>query len=131
MDPYLIEIDLLREGERIVSSLQVADVVFHLQPEPDYLVIVNRARLRQERGNGYHLFPVGIRDTLPSIPVPLRKTDPDVPLDLQFVLNQAYDRGPYRRGAIDYGMPPRPPFREADAEWARGLIEQAGVARIA
>ncbi|HEY3965938.1 MAG TPA: DUF4058 family protein [Planctomycetaceae bacterium] len=124
-DANMIELDLLRDGERIYASPQVADLVYQLIPQPDYLVIVNRASLRQERGIGYHLFPVGIRDALPSIPIPLRKENCDIVLDLQFVLNRAYDRGPYSRGAIDYAELPVPPVRGADATWANELLERA------
>jgi hypothetical protein len=121
-DANLIEIDLLRSGERVHGNLNLGDIVGRLEPRPDFLVIVNRAALRLESGLGCHLFPIGLRDGLPCIPVPLRKDNADVPLDLQFVFNQAYDRGPYRRGAVDYSGAPSPPLRDSDIDCARELL---------
>ena len=95
-----------------------------MDPQPDFLVIVNRAALRLDSGLGYHVFPIGLRDWLPCIPVPLRKDTADVPLDLQFVFNQAYDRGPYRRGAVDYTGAPLPALRDSDVDWAHELLRQ-------
>jgi hypothetical protein len=46
-----------------------------------------------------------------------------VPLDLQFVLQAAYDRGPYRR-SIDYSRPPKPPLPADDAAWAEALVRE-------
>ncbi len=126
-DANLIEIDLLRAGERIYGHLMLADVVDQLPPPlPDYLVLVNRAAKRHLREAAYQIFPVALRDTLPCIPVPLRGEYADVPLDLQYAVNRAYDRGPYRRGAVDYSKDPPPPkLREADADWAHELVRNA------
>ncbi|MCX7423579.1 MAG: DUF4058 family protein [Planctomycetia bacterium] len=38
------------------------------------------------------VWPIRLRDGLPSIPVPLRAPDPDARLDLQAVLHTIYDR---------------------------------------
>ena len=42
------------------------------------------------------VWPIRLRDGLPSIPVPLRAPDPDARLDLQTVLHTIYDRAGYR-----------------------------------
>jgi hypothetical protein len=108
----------------VYGNLMVADIVYRLDPRPDYLVLVNRAALRMRREAAYQIYPVGLRDMLPCIPVPLRGEHADVPLDLQFVVNRAYDRGPYRRGAVDYLQPPPPPLSDADAAWAQELMNK-------
>jgi hypothetical protein len=66
------------------------------------------------------------REPLPCIPVPLSEQESAVPLDLQVAVRQAYVEGPYRR-MLDYAVPPLPPLREEDREWARSLIEAAGL----
>jgi hypothetical protein len=110
-DANLIEVDLLRAGDRLLANLSLQDRVAQLGPPPDYLVLVNRAWQRLGDALAFQLFPVSVTEALPCIPVPLRQGQEEVPLDLQFVFNRVYDSGPYRRGAVDYerriGLPGR------------------------
>lgn len=125
-DAHLIEIDLLRSGARVLPDLNLAALIDQLDEPVDYLVLVNRA-WRRDGGLAYQVFPFGLREWLPCIPVPLKQDEPEVPLDLQFVFNRAYDGGPYRRGAVDYAKPPEPPLSGDDAGWAEALTAgQAG-----
>jgi hypothetical protein len=119
---HLIELDLLREGKRVFAYPELSSVVEEL--DCDYLVLLNRSAERQEKWMDYTLFPIGIRETLPCIPVPLTDRVPVVPLDLQVAAQHAYVEGPYRR-MIDYSVPPVPPLREEDQAWARELIAAA------
>ncbi len=112
----LIELDFLRAGERLIGGLWIAEWAGRRDPPPDYLVAVNRAWER-EMGWEYELFPVRLEEPLPCIPVPLRKGEREIPLDLQYTFQQAYDGGPYARGAVDYGSPPDPPIRPDHAAW--------------
>ena len=129
-DASLIEIDLLRCGERLTSEPHVLGFLARLEPVPDYLVLVNRVWRRSRDGTGLQVFAFTVREVLPCISVPLRQGDPEVPLDLQYLLNRAYDGGPYQRGAVDYAGAPDPPLREADEAWAahvlRGLRDSEG-----
>jgi len=122
-DTSLVELDLLRAGEPLVGGPLVVESAGRLEPRPDYLVGVSRA---WERGPklDYQLFPVRLEEPLPCIPVPLREGEPEVPLDLQYVFNQAYDGGPYARGAVDYGVPPDPPVRPEQADWLAGCLDR-------
>jgi hypothetical protein len=99
---HLVEIDLLRAGRRPpIEGL----------PPCAYYVMVSRAEPRPDVG----LWPVGLRDALPPVPVPLRDPHPDARLDLQAALHQAYDSAGYDniyRHAID------PPLSADDAGWA-------------
>jgi hypothetical protein len=127
-DANLIEIDLLRGGRRVLSDLSLAGMIAGLEPAADYLVLVNRAWRRLGEGSDYQVFPVGLREWLPCIPVPLKQGEVEVLLDLQLVFNRAYDGGPYRRGAVDYaGAVPEPALGDEDAAWAgdltRGWLE--------
>ncbi|MCI0359964.1 MAG: DUF4058 family protein [Planctomycetaceae bacterium] len=109
----LVEIDLLRAGERIPIG------------EPptqgfDYYALVCRAQEMPKAG----VWPFTVRDPMPGIAVPLLPTDSDVPLELRPCLDVAYEQGEYHID-IDYSMPPIPPLSEPDVQWARGLLEKA------
>ena len=119
----LIELDLLRAGRPVAGGPVVSHTAFDLEPRPDYLVVVNRAWQRGPELE-YELFPVRIEEPLPCIPVPLRKEIPEVPLDLQYTLTQVYDRGPYARGAVDYGVPLDPALDPDRTGWLAGCLER-------
>ena len=118
-DASLIEIDLLRAGRRILPNAHLEDGIRVLRCP--YVVLVSRAWDRENLSLGYIVFPIGQRDPLPCIPVPLKQGEAELPLDLQFIFNEVYDGGPYRRGAVDYAVPTQPPLSEEDATWAAGL----------
>lgn len=114
-DAHLIELDLIRAGNRLLPYPDLEDAVYQLAC--DYLVLVNRSNLRGDSWMDYTLYPIDVREVLPVIPVPLLGNDPDVPLDLQFVAQRAYRGGPYWR-ALDYTKPPpAPPFQPEKMEW--------------
>ena len=122
-DANLIEIDLLRSGQRLAADMDLAATLVEVVPRPDYLVLVYRAWKRGER-TAVEVFGSMLREWLPCIPVPLKQEEPEVPLDLQFVFNRTYEGGPYRRGAVDYSRPPVPPLSEADAAWADAWLRE-------
>lgn len=101
---HLIEIDLLRRGNRPFNHPRLPDV--------PYLITLTRA------GSGViDLWPVTLQDTLPTIPVPLREGERDAVLELQAALNAIYDEAGYDL-SIDYTQPPPPPaLSDADIEW--------------
>jgi hypothetical protein len=116
-DASLVEIDLLRSGECLLSNAELEAYLCNLEPHPAYLVLVNRAWRRLGVEMAYQLFAVSVRDVLPCIAVPLREGEDEVTLDLQWIFNQAYDRGPYRRGAVDYAGDPEPRLEPDDMPW--------------
>ncbi|MCC7420267.1 MAG: DUF4058 family protein [Planctomycetaceae bacterium] len=123
-DSSLVEIDLLRTGERTWSRPEFNPNGTLLLPESDYLVTVSRA---WQRGEHFRLeaFPVPATEALPVISVPLLPADEETLLDLQHCFRLAYDGGPYRRGAVDYGKPPDPPLPLSIQEWARTIAAGA------
>jgi hypothetical protein len=121
-DARLVELDLLRGGERLLANLYLQETVNELVPPPDYLVLVNRAWERVDDAMGCEIFPVLVTGPLPCIKVPLRHKESEVLLDLQFAFNRVYDSGPYRRGAIDYSQPPDPPLQGETAAWAEQRV---------
>jgi hypothetical protein len=108
-DAHLIEIDLLRDGERMVVEPGL--------PACDYLIHLSRKGIRP-RG---FLWPILLRQKLPVIPIPLRDGDDDVQLDMQEVLTMAYERGSYDL-VIDYARPPVPALDARSAEWAKEIL---------
>ena len=103
----LVEIDLLRGFDRLpVEGL----------PPCDYFALVSRAEDQPRAG----VWPIKLRDALPTIPIPLRHPDPDVTLDLQAVLNRVYDEAFY--GDVIYDNQPEPPLSAEDDAWARSVI---------
>lgn len=110
---HWVEIDLLR-GTRMVP------VPRGFGPY-EYLVHVSPASLRP-RGK---LFPIRLAQRLPVIPIPLKPEDPDARLDLQAVLDSAYDRAGYDL-EIDYRSEPQPPLEEPLAAWADELLRTRG-----
>ena len=72
----------------------------------------------EDRPNG-GLWPLGLRDKLPTIPIPLQAQE-RAALDLQSALHQVYDAAGY--DDYIYAHEPDPPLQGADAEWAQRLI---------
>ncbi len=118
----LIELDLLRTGERLLSNLFLQEEIESIVPAPDYLVLVNRAWQRIGTDQDYEIFPVFLTEMLPVIPIPLRPNQEETLLDLQFAFQRAYDGGPYRRGAVDYSKPPHPPLTGEWVAWAEEKV---------
>ncbi len=112
----LVEIDLLRQGQRMPMRRAPGAVPY------DYSILICRPRL-SDRADFY---PLSVRDPLPEVPIPLRIGEPDVPLPIGAVFAAAYDRGGFDL-IVDYRLPPRPPLSEADAEWADVVLRQAGL----
>ncbi len=115
----LVEVDLLRAGERVLS---VPDYLIPASHSTTYQVCVYRA-WGAALGEVYR---VPLRERLPIIKVPLRKTDADVPLDLQALVEQCYRNGGYDED-IDYRTEPDPPLDADDGRWADALLRKQGL----
>jgi hypothetical protein len=105
---HLVEVDLLRAGQRVPMLRPL--------PPAEYYAILSRAGRRPR----CEVWPIGLRDQLPTIDLPLRG-DESVPLDLQAALDLVYDRAGYD-AQLDYDAAPVPPLSRADAAWARGRV---------
>jgi hypothetical protein len=102
---HLLEIDLLRDGERPPLERPV--------PPASYYVTLSR----EQRRPTVEVWPIQLQDKLPVLPVPLLEPDPDAPLDLGLAVAAVYERGGYA-DLIDYHRPPPPPpLTETDAHW--------------
>jgi hypothetical protein len=104
---HLVEIDLLRGWERMPAESM---------PKCDYCIIVSRVEERPRAG----VWRIGLREPLPTVPVPLRGSHPDARVNLQEVLHQVYDQAGYRYHIYDNA--PEPRLSGDDAAWARQTI---------
>jgi hypothetical protein len=104
---HFVEIDLRRGGQRPRPPEL---------PACDYYALVARVDEWPHVG----MWPIRLRDRLPAIPIPLSPPDADARLDLQDVLNAAYDDVDY--GKYIYGESPEPPLSPEDAAWARQFV---------
>jgi hypothetical protein len=111
---HWVEIDLLR-GTRMVPV--PTKIGTH-----EYLVHVSKKGLRP-RGL---LYPIRLSQRLPVIPIPLKSGEPDARLDLQAVLDGAFDRAGYDL-EFDYRLEPSPPLSGKLAEWADQLLRSKGL----
>lgn len=108
----LVEIDLIRRGERIFTQPELRDA--------PYLVTVTRSEAIQTGA-----WPIMLREQLPEIPIPLLYPDEDARVALQDLLNTIYGQARFGN-TIDYaGTPPAPPLSAEDAEWARERVSAA------
>ena len=108
-DVNLIEIDLLRSGRRAPMRDPL--------PSSPYFALVHRAATRPVAD----VWPIGLREPLPSIPVPLLQPDPDVALDLEAVISGVYVTAPFDR-LLDYDRPLIPPLAKDDERWVRETV---------
>lgn len=106
----LVEIDLLREGMPLASRPDI--------PPHEYMAQV--WRFRGDKAPRRTVWPMSLREPLKTIPVPVRPEDADAVLNLQQMLNIAYERAGYEL-RVDYSKDSFPPLRPELSQWARDL----------
>lgn len=116
----LVEIDLLRTGDH--STAVPRGSATNRAGQFDYHACVSR----HDRKGGYELYPIRLRDPLPTLSIPLLPAHRDVPLDLQAVFNRSYDAGPYDRRVRYQETSPEPPLSVEDAAWVAERLKAAG-----
>ncbi|MBI2877313.1 MAG: DUF4058 family protein [Candidatus Tectomicrobia bacterium] len=110
-DAHLLEIDLLRAGQRppLVTPL----------PHAPYFIFLSRAGQRPQ----VEIWPLRLQDPIPVLPVPLLAPDPDVPLDLGRAIQTIYEETAYDL-RIDYRQPPPPPdLAPEEADWIEARLQ--------
>ena len=111
---HLIEIDLLRSGQRVPMQKPL--------PPASYFVFLSRA----ERRSMVEIWPIQLSMRLPVISVPLLADDPEVTLDLQLALDTVYDALNYDL-SLDYTCPPEIPLDGELAAWTNDCLRNAGL----
>jgi Protein of unknown function (DUF4058) len=110
---HFIEIDLLRNHPRMPFDDPL--------PVADYLIMVCKAGERPRSS----VWPISVRQALPTIPIPLLVPDPPVPLDVGQALRTAYERARYDL-RVDYRKPPVPALPPAETAWVAMLLGATG-----
>ncbi|MBI2949132.1 MAG: DUF4058 family protein [Verrucomicrobia bacterium] len=114
----LVEIDLVRQGASVFPQ-EVRNVL--QRAGACYGICVARTTGPGER----EVYPIRLRERLPSIRVPLRPTDADVVLNLQPLIDQCHDRGRYH--LLNYRLELHPPLAPEDAACANQLLRDHGL----
>lgn len=115
----LVEIDLLRTGQ---PTFPIAGDVLPESHRTDYRVCVRRGWKRRD----IEVYAAPLRQRLPVVPVPLRNAEESVSLDLQSLVDLAYENGDYAM-TMDYTLDSEPPLKPDDAKWAHELLRQKGL----
>ena len=112
----LVEIDLIRgaPGVTVAHSWNAPPAT-----EAHYHISVRRASVPLKA----EVYPLSLRERLPSFRIPLRPQGQDVRLDLQAVLDHVYSKYKYAE-LIDYDRPPLPPLEPDDAAWAAERVKE-------
>jgi hypothetical protein len=108
-DVNLVEIDLLRRGERLTMRGQ--------HPPGDYFVYIGRTEQRPR----CQVIGWPLRAPMPLIPIPLLPDDDESTLDLTVTFRAAYEPAFYDR-RLPYTDSLDPPPSEPDAEWLRQCL---------
>lgn len=111
---HLLEIDLLREGERL-------PMLEALPPAP-YFIFLGRFEDRPQTS----VWPVYLESALPCVAVPLLAGDSDVELDLQLAMSNVYDLCGYDLN-VDYAKAPEVRLDSQAAAWCGELLRKAGL----
>ncbi len=116
----VVEIDLLRGGGH-VTMIDREDLE-QLTPDYSYHVAATIRRGRLQR------FATAWRlsDRLPAFGIPLDPKVAPAMIDLQPMMDAAYEQGRYAMPA-EYHLPPDPPLTAEQQAWADGILKAKGV----
>lgn len=115
----LVEIDLIRQGGYILAIHEESLPNEYRGP---YRICVMRHGKRHQA----ELYRATFKERLPLIRVPLRENDPDAILDVQELIDRAYEEGQYGQ-TIDYRSNARPPLLGEDADWVDKMLHERGL----
>jgi hypothetical protein len=113
----MVEVDLTRAGPR--GSVLPVRRLPPARRGATYMASIRRGGRSRE----WTVYPIPLSARLPTIPIPLRPQDPDAQLDLQAVIDLAYEEG--HHDMLDYAKPIDPPFADAEAEWVQQVLKAA------
>jgi Protein of unknown function (DUF4058) len=106
-EAHFVEIDLLRGGRPMPPEVR---------PDCNYSVLVSRAEKRPRAS----FWPIGLRQRLPTIPIPLCRPEEFARIDLQEILHHVYDAAGYED--FLYEGRPDPSLSPEDAAWAQEFV---------
>lgn len=110
---HLVEIDLLRGGEPMPLLGAVGS--------GGYRILVSRSDTRPRA----EIFVFGVRETIPTFPLPLRAGDEEPEVDLGTLLHHLDVRAAYDL-SVDYSASPAPALSPDEEEWSDRLLRETG-----
>lgn len=111
---HLVEIDLLRGWEPMPVKGDGS--------ASDYRILISRGNLRPNAD----LYAFGVRQPIPTFPLPLRPKDEEPMVDIGRLLHELYDGAGYDL-RLDYAKEPESPLRPNDTLWADQLLREKGL----
>lgn len=111
---HLVEIDLIRTGEPMP--------IMGNGSASAYRILVSRG----DRRPNATLYAFGVRQAIPTFPLPLKPEDQEPIVDIGRLLHDLYDRASYDL-RLDYTGEPDPSLPAAEATWADQLLRQKGL----
>ena len=114
----LVEIDLIRAGRYVLAA---PEEKVPAAMRADYLACITMSYSTNRR---HELYPLSLRRPLPALRIPLRRDEARIVLELQPLLDRAYEAGRYGR-SLDYSAPLALPLAADAAAWAEPLLREA------
>ena len=111
---HLVEIDLIRAGEPMP--------ILDNGSTSHYRILVSRGDCRPNAT----LYAFGVRQLIPSFPLPLKPEDQEPIMDIGSLLHELYDRASYDL-RLNYQDEPAPPLSAGDTLWADQLLHRQGL----
>lgn len=108
---HILEIDLLRQGQRTLDNPVVN--------EAHYNVKLLRAKYKEPQ-----VWAFTMKDPLPVVPVPLVFPHSDAVLDLRKAIEKVYEMGRYQYLLKYEETPPVPEFSEDDGKWLQKRLNK-------
>ncbi|QYX32235.1 DUF4058 family protein [Sphaerospermopsis torques-reginae] len=112
-DTNLVEIDLIRAGEKMPMITHIADT--------DYRILI----VRSYRLPSAQLFAFSVRETIPNFTIPLQKGEQEIEVNLQDLLLEIYEQAGFDL-TLDYNIPPVPDLSVEAQEWMDKLLREQG-----
>ncbi len=119
-DVNLVEIDLLRRGPHVTATPLA--LLHQKLGEFDYHVSVVLPGGRPS----HYAAGIKLADRLPAIGIPLDPGAPPITIDLQPMIDLAYDRGRYPE-LLNYREPCDPPLTPDQQAWAEDVLRAKGL----
>jgi hypothetical protein len=111
---HLVEVDLVRQGERMPLEGPIA--------RGHYYALVSRQDARPR----VDVFAWPMDAPLPEIPIPLQAGDADAAVNLQTVYRSVYERAGYDL-SLAYQRELASPLADRDRQWVRERLQAAGL----
>jgi hypothetical protein len=109
---HLVEVDLLRWGQRVTAGL----------PNKPYHILVSRGDDRPHT----RVWSFGLDEPIPAAPLPLIAPGEQVPIPLQEAFDVIYQARGFRH-RLEYGREPEGPLRAAERAYVHGRLTELGL----